>query len=174
MGRELRRKEAKRSGKNVKEAQKLSYDKPISTRNFIIIIIALIILLVITYVLTGVFATKDIKWFSKKTNEEETNNIVKNRILASESLKQLDENYYVYYYDTTKEDYEITNIVDGLSDPVYKVDLHDDFNSNFIGESSGIVDTIDDLRVSNPTVIKVSSEKITAFYTAEEIKELLK
>lgn len=174
MGRELRRKDAKRSGKNVKEAQKSNKDKPISTKNFIVIMIVLIMLLVLTYILTGIFATKDIKWFNKKEKEEETTNTISNRILASESLRQMEEDYYVYYYDTTKEDTEITNIVDGLSDTVYRVDLHDDFNSNFIGDPSGVVDKIDDLKVDNPTVIKVSSEKIVAFYNGEEIKTSLK
>ena len=54
----------------------------------------------------------------------------------------------------------------------YRVDLNDDFNSNFIGEPSGIVDNINDLKVTNPTVIRVSSEEILDFYSgADEIKE---
>ena len=174
MGRELRRKDAKRSGKNVREVQKNNQDRPITTKNFIIIMIVLIILLVLTYVFTGLFATKDIKWFSKKTEEvEETTNQIRNRILASDSLKQLDDEYYVYYYDSTKEDSETTSAVDNLGGTIYRVDLHDDFNANFIGEPSGVVDTIDNLKVSDPTVIKVSSGKIVAFYNGEEIKNLL-
>ncbi len=174
MGRELRRKEAKRSGKNVKEVQKLNKKKTITKRELVIIIVAIILLFVLTYLFTGIFATKDIKWFSKNNKDEETTNSIKNRILANDSLKQMDDEYYVYYYDSTKEDSEITTVVDDLDGTVYRADLHDDFNSNFVGEPSGIVDTIDNLKVSDPTVIKVSSEKIIAFYSGEEIKTLLK
>lgn len=175
MGRELKRKEAKRTGKNVKKIKKINKDKPIATKNFIIILIVLIGLFSLTYLLAGIFATKEIKWFNKNDEkEEEESNNIRNRILASESLKQIDEEYYVYYYDSAKEDTEVTSIVENLSGIVYRVDLHDDFNSNFIGEPSGVVDTIDNLKVSNPTVIKVSSEKITSFYSGEEIKTLLK
>ncbi len=133
MGRELKRKEAKRTGKNVREAQELNKEKPITTKNFIIIIAVLIVLFSLTYLFAGIFATKDIKWFSKKDKTDEQENInISNRILASDSLKQIDEEYYVYYYDSTNEDSEVTSVVDGLSDTVYRVDLHDDFNSNFI------------------------------------------
>ena len=174
MGRELRRKDAKRSGKNVKEVQKQNQDKPITTKNFIIIMIALIVLLILTYIFTGIFATKDIKWFSKNNNEEEeTTNEIRNRILASDTLKQLDDEYYVYYYDSTKEASDITRIVDNLDGTIYRVDLHDDFNANFVGEPSGVVDSIDNLKVSDPTVIKVSLGKIIAFYNGEEIKTSL-
>ncbi len=174
MGRELRRKEAKRSGKNVKEVQKLNKEKTITKRELVIIIVAIILLFVLTYLFTGIFATKDIKWFSKNNKDEETTNSIKNRILANDSLKQMDDEYYVHNYDSTKEDSEITTVVDDLDGTVYRADLHDDFNSNFVGEPSGIVDTIDNLKVSDPTVIKVSSEKIIAFYSGEEIKTLLK
>ncbi len=175
MGRELRRKDAKRTGKDVKEVQKQNQDKPITSKNFIIIMIVLIVLLALTYILTGLFATKDIKWFDKKNKEsEEVTNEIRNRILASDSLKQLDDEYYVYYYDSTEEDDEVTSTVDNLDGTIYRVDLHDDFNTNFIGEPSGVVDTIDNLKVSNPTVIKVSSGKIIAIYNGEEIKTMLK
>lgn len=175
MGRELKRKEAKRTGKSIKEVQELNKEKTITTKNFIIIMIVLIVLFTLTYLFAGIFATKDIKWFSKKDKNDEQENInIRNRILASDSLKQIDEEYYVYYYDSTNEDNEVTSVVDSLSDTVYRVDLHDDFNSNFIGEPSGVVDTIDNLRVSDPTVIKVSSEKIISFYSGEEIKTSLK
>ena len=82
----------------------------------------------------------------------------------------MEEEYYVYFYDTKDEDSGVTEVLYSLMDKVYRVDLNDDFNSNFVGEPSGIVENISDLKVSNPTIIKVSSEKIVAFYNgAEEI-----
>lgn len=170
MGRELKRKQAKRDGKNVREAQKKSQDKPLSLKTFIIIMVVLIVFFIILYLLTGIFVTKEIKWFN---NDSKVDNIVEvnNKILATDSLRQVEEEYYVYYYDTTDEDNEVSSLLSSLSDEVYRVDLYDDFNSNFIGEPSGIVENINDLKVTNPTLIKVSSEKIVEFYSGDvEIK----
>ena len=173
MGRELKRKEAKRSGKSVKEVQKK--DNSISSKNLLIILGVLLVLFALTYLLAGIFATKEINLFKKETKEtEETNNNIRNRILAQDSLKQLDETYYVYYYDSANEDSEISDVVSKISEEVYRVDLNDDFNANFIGEPSGVVDNLEDLKVKDPTVIKVSSSKIVEYYRGEEIKTSLK
>lgn len=173
MGRELRRKEAKRQGKNVKEVQNTNKENLITSKKFITIMIVVLALFILTYLFTGII-TNDIKLFSKdSTSSEETASNIKNKILASESLKQSEEDYYVYYYDVTKENIEVTNIVNYLTDTVYRVDLNDAFNANFIGEPSGVVDTIENLKVSDPTIIKVSSERIVSFYSGiDEIKSL--
>ena len=89
-------------------------------------------------------------------------------ILAPYMYEQTEEEYYVYFYDTTNEDSSVSNIVSSITEKVYRVDLHDDFNSNFIGEESGIVENISDLKVSDPTVIKVVGEKIVEFYGGSE------
>ena len=173
MGRELRRKEAKRSGKNVREVQNKNKEKYMTPKSFIIILIAVLVLFGLTYLFTGIFATKDIKLFNKKEDKEETASKISNKILASDSLKQKDDVYYVYYYNSTEEDNEVADSVYGINETVYRVDLNDGFNANFVGEPSGIVDSIDDLRVSDPTVIKVESGKMVAFYSGkEEIKKI--
>ena len=170
MGRELKRKQAKRDGKNVREVQKLNQDKPLTTKQFTLIICVLVFFFVILYLLTGIFITKEIKWFNKNNTADEIVEI-ENKILAVDSLRQVEEEYYVYYYDTKEEDGEVSSIISILEEKVYRVDLNDAFNSNFIGEPSGIVANINDLKVSNPTLIKVESEKITAFYSgSDEIK----
>ena len=170
MGRELKRKQAKKDGKNVKEVQKNNVEKPLSPRAFIGILIMLVFFFIVLYILTGLFITKELKWFNNNSNDDNVVEI-ENKILAVDSLRQMEEEYYVYFYDTTEEDSEVQNVLYSLLETVYRVDLHDDFNSNFVGEPSGIVENINDLKVSNPTVIKVTSEKITGFYNgAEEIK----
>lgn len=173
MGRELRRKEAKRQGKNVKEVQNTNKENLITSKKFITLMIVVLALFILTYLFTGII-TNDIKLFSKdSTSSEKSASNIKNKILASESLKQSEEDYYVYYYDMTKENIEVTNIVNYLTDTVYRVDLNDAFNANYIGEPSGVVDTIENLKVSDPTVIKVSSERIVSFYSGiDEIKSL--
>ncbi len=165
MGRELKRKQAKREGKNVREVQKSSTSEPLKTKTFVTIIISMLLCCVVIYILSGIFITKDIKWFSKKevTNQEEKPSIT-NRILAVDSLKQKEEVYYVYYYDSKKEDSTVSSVVSSL-ETVYRVDLSDDFNSNYVGEPSGAVDNISDLKVSDPTVIKVENGKITSFHS---------
>ena len=174
MGRELKRKQAKRDGKNVKEVQKKNIEKPLSPKTFITLLVVLLLFFIILYIITGLFITKELKWFDNNTNEEEIKEI-ENKILATDSLRQVEEEYYVYYYDTTEEDSEVANALYTVNEKVYRVDLNDAFNSNFVGEPSGVVDNINDLKVSNPTLIKVSSEKIVAFYKgAEEITVALK
>ena len=51
---------------------------------------------------------------------------------------------------------------------IYRVDLKDAFNSNYIGEPSGKVNSIEELKVSDPTLIKVVSEEIVEFYSGTE------
>lgn len=168
MGRELKRKQAKREGKNVKEVQIKNQKQELKPKMFVTIIIVLLLFFAILYLITGLFITKDIKWFDKKESEKTEQTSISNKILASDSLRQTEEEYYVYFYDTTNEDSSVSNIVSSITEKVYRVDLHDDFNSNFIGEESGIVENISDLKVSDPTVIKVVGEKIVEFYGGSE------
>lgn len=173
MGRELRRKQAKRDGKNVREVQKKRQGKPLSMKTFAIIMVLLAVFFVILYILTGIFVTKELKWFSKNDNEESTVE-VENKILATDSLRQTEEEYYVYFFDTTDEKTEVKNSLYRVKEKLYRVDLNDAFNSNFVGEPSGEVDNIEDLKVSNPTLIKVSGEEIVEFYSGvEEITSAL-
>ena len=166
MGRELRRKQAKRDGKNVREVQKKIKDKPLSPKTFMVIMIFLVIFFAILWLLTDMFITNKSKWFGN--NEEENIVEIENKILAADSLKQTEEDYYVYYYNTEEENAEIKKELYSIKEKIYRVDLHDDMNSNFVGEASGVVDTIENLKVSDPTLIKVSSEKIVEFYTGKD------
>lgn len=168
MGRELKRKQAKREGKNVKEAQIVNQKNELKPKSFVNIILMLLLFFIILYLITGLFITKDIKWFDKKESTENENTSIDNKILASESLRQVEEDYYVYFYDTTNEDSSLSSVISSLNEKVYRVDLSDGFNSNYVGESSGIVSDINDLKVSSPTVIKVSSERIVEFYSGSE------
>ena len=163
MGRELRRKQAKREGKNVREVQKKRTEKPITPKTLVIIMCLLLVFFIVLYILTGLFVTKELKWFGK--NNEETITEIENKILAVDSLKQSEDEYFVYYYDPKEEDTEIANSIYGTIEKIYRVNLNDAFNSNYIGEPSGVVDNIENLKVSNPTLIKVSFGKIVEFYS---------
>jgi len=167
MGRELRRKQAKREGKNVREVQKKIKDKPLSPKSFMIIMIFLILFFAVLYLLTDMFITNKSKWFGNNNAEENVVEI-ENKILASDSLRQNEEEYYVYYYNTKEENEEIKNALYSVKEEIYRVDLNDDMNSNFVGEVSGIVDGIENLKVTDPTLIKVLDERIIEFYTGKE------
>lgn len=172
MGRELKRKQAKREGKNVREVQKNSKEKPLEPKSFAIILVVLLLFFVILYIITGIFITKDIKWFDKKEITEDTN-ILTNRILAIDMLRQAEEEYYVYFYNPKDENSSVTSVVSKLTEKVYRVDLSDEFNSNYVGEeASGIVDLVENLKVVNPTLIKIVSGVMTEFYTDDGIKAL--
>lgn len=177
MGRVERRAQAKRDGRNVKEVQeKIREHNELKPRSFATIIGFLVLFFVVLYLITGLFITKDLKWFDKKktSDNDSKSTYVNNKILAVNSLNQKEEEYYVYYYDSSKEDSDVGSIMDSMEITVYRVDLSDAFNSNYIGEVSGIVEDISDLRVTDPTVIKVVSSNITEFYGGvEEIKNNL-
>lgn len=169
MGRELKRKQAKREGKNVKELQVKKQDfNTMKPKTLVIIVAVILVLFIVLYLLTSIFVTKDFGTNKKNNSSDNEETTITNKILASDSLRQVEELYYVYYYDSTNEDSEVSSIVSSLNDKVYRVDLHDDFNSNFIGKPSGAVSDISSLKVSDPTVIKVESEKITNFYNGKE------
>lgn len=163
MGRELRRKEAKRRGENVREVQKKRAEKTITPKTLMVIMILLLVFFIVLYIITGLFVTKELKWFGK--DNEETITEIENKILAVDTLKQSEDEYFVYYYDPKEEDTEIANSLYGTIEKIYRVNLNDAFNSNYIGQPSGVVDNIENLKVSNPTLIKVSFGKIVEFYS---------
>ena len=61
--------------------------------------------------------------------------------------------YLEAFINSSDKNDSISNNVDSLSSKVYRVDLNDGFNSNYVGEPSGIVDDISDLKVENPTIV---------------------
>lgn len=179
MGRELKRKQAKREGRNVREVQiKKQKANEIKPKTLFVILGSLVILFVILYLITGLFITKDFSLGKKNNNtssDDSTNSSsVSNKILAVDSLNQSDDEYYVYYYDSSDKNDNISSSVDSLSNKVYRVDLNDGFNSNYVGDVSGIVDDISELRVISPTIIKVSNGRIIEFYSgSEEVNSIL-
>ena len=128
----------------------------------------------IIYLISALFITKELDWFSKdKTNEKE-NSGISNSILASAIFKQREEEYYVYFYDFNEEEKnsEITKLVDNnlISDKVYKVNTKSAMNANYVGDTSNKeAKTLSDLRVVAPTLIKISGDTITEYYEKDEI-----
>ena len=104
----------------------------------------------------------------KKDKKEEVS-IQYTEILAEMSFKQKEDEYFVIYYEFGSND---AVLLESLSSTlsstakVYKVDLKKNFNKNYI--SDGDVKTpasIDDLKVKNPTLLRVKNKKVTNFVT---------
>ena len=172
MGRELRRKQAKKEGKSLK--QEVSVEKN-QLNSLLVITIVLVVIIAIIYLLSAVFVTKELNWFDKEEKENPT--LVDNTILASEIFRQKEETYYVYFYDYGNEDYETSSSVNStLSEAiVYNVDTSSALNNKYISEESNKkAKALADLKVKSPTVIKISGEQIVEYYEGDEITEKLK
>ena len=173
MGRELRRKQAKKEGKSLQ--RELSNEKN-QIKGLVIITIVLLIVIGLIYLMSALFITKELDWFDKP-EQEETVEVVKNTILASETFAQKDEEYYVYYYDYKDENEQIASTVNEKlsSKKVYKVNTNDALNTKYVSETSNKKATkLENLKVKSPTVIKITKGKITEYYEGNEILEKLK
>lgn len=172
MGRELRRKQAKREGKSLKRELPAEEHQ---VKSLIIITLILVVIITVIYLLSALFVTKELDWF--ENDEKETETLVTNTILASEIFKQKEEEYYVYFYDYDEEDSDISSSVSSKlsSAKVYKVDTGSALNSKYVSdESNKKAKTLDELKVKASTVIKVSGEEIVEYYENDEINEKLK
>ena len=167
MGRELRRKQAKKDGKS------LTPEIPIEEnqiKKLAIITGVLVFIIGVIYLIAALFVTKELDWFKDKTEENKT--LVQNTILASEIFKQTEEEYYVYFYDYKDEDAQISSIVSSKlsSSKVYKVDTGSALNKNYVSEESNkSAKNLDDLKVKAPTLIKVAGETISEYYEGNEV-----
>ena len=173
MGRELRRKQAKREGKSL---QKEIIKEKNQIKSLIIITIILVLIIGLIYLLSAIFVTKELDWFNKKPTTEITEN-VENTILAKEIFDQKEEEYYVYFYDYEKEEERISSTINSnlSGKKVYKVNTNSALNANYVSETSNKkVKKLADLKVKAPTVIKFSKNKVVAYYEGNEILEKLK
>ena len=174
MGRELRRKQAKKDGKSL---ERVDTKEDNQIKKYIINIVALLGVFAIIYLLSALFITKELDWFKKKDNTS-NQTTVSNTILASEIFRQSETSYYVYFYDFDEEekDSEITELVNNnLTDnKVYKVNTKSAMNNNYVAETSNKdAKTIEDLKVIPHTLIKIDDETITEYYEEEEITNKL-
>ena len=173
MGRELRRKQAKKEGKSLEREELIEKN---SIKKYVIITSSLIIVLTILYFVTALFITKELDWFNKKDNDTSESNSISNTILASATFKQSETEYYVYFYDFNEEKNSITDIVNNKlsGEKVYKVNTASAMNTNYVGETGNKnAKTLEELKVVAPTLIKISEDKIVKYYEGKEITDNL-
>ena len=171
MGRELRRKQAKREGKSLKnEDIKVEYN----VKKTVITCVIVLVSIGLVYLISALFITKELDWFSKEEVKENTNS-VENSILASAIFKQKEDEYYVYFYDFNEDNNMYKNIVSSKlsSKKVYNVDTSSGLNSNYVSDVSNKKATgLDDLKVINDTVIKIVGDTIVEYYEKDEINNI--
>lgn len=171
MGRELRRKQAKREGKSLKnEDIKVEYN----VKKIVITCVIVLVSIGLVYLISALFITKELDWFSKEEVKENTSS-VENSILASAIFKQKEDEYYVYFYDFNEDNNMYKNIVSSKlsSKKVYNVDTSSGLNSNYVSDVSNKKATgLDDLKVVNDTVIKIVGDTIVEYYEKDEINNI--
>lgn len=172
MGRELRRKQAKKEGKSLQREVPVEKNQ---IKGLLVITLILVLIIAAIYLLSALFVTKELDWFDK--DEETPETLVDNTILASEIFKQKEDTYYVYFYDYDEENAEISETVNRVlsTEKVYKVDTGSALNSRYVSEDTNKkAKTLEDLKVKSSTVVKVSGEEIVEYYEDDEINSKLK
>lgn len=133
------------------------------------ITIAVILVLGLTYFVTAL-ATGEIKFKSNKDKVVEEVSIQYEELIAGQIFNRKSDNYYVMlfnftdvfasYYLSLKDAYEKDKDI-----PIYIVDLEKDFNTNIVlKEDQNFIEKpskLEDLKVSDPTMIKISKGKVT-------------
>ena len=168
MGRELRRKQAKKEGKSLKNE---NITEDYSLTKFVKVSVIVILSAVFLYLVSAIFITKEINLFGKNNTTNTTNQTVSNAILAKSIFNQSEESYYVYFYDFNESNNNINTIVSSkLSESkVYRVDTSSSFNSKYVSDTSNrSATTLDDLKVVKDTLIKIEGDTITLYLEGEE------
>ena len=140
------------------------------------ITIGVVLVLVLTYLITGL-ATGEIKWGKKEDTTKEEASIQYEEIIAGEVLNRSGSEYYVFlfnftdssasYYLSLKDSY----IKEDKALPFYIVDLEKHINQQVVAEDGNIktnVNSVNDLKVENPTIIKVKNHKVVESIEGKE------
>ena len=109
MGRELKRKEAKKNGQDIK---KVNTSTELDWKKIVITFSVIVIFVVVIYFILAVFVTKEVgSNNTTNTSDNSSNNNVANPILASDIFKESEDSYYVYCFDFDEQDTNISNII---------------------------------------------------------------
>ena len=173
MGRELRRRE-ERKNKNKKAVEnEEELDTSIKGTTVLKVVSTIVLLLLVVYYVLAVFVTKELDISAKdnensETSEKEENNesTTSNKILAATIFNQSEESYYVYCYDFTDEDNGVAEAVNASQEKIYRLNTKDSLNSRYVteGEGNKNATSLEDLKISNPTLLVITGDKITGYY----------
>lgn len=162
----------KKEKKNIIDRQVQNNLNP-EIKTAIKIVCGILIVFLLVYLIAGLL-TGEIKLGKEKKQEV---SIQYSEILAEQTFKQNKDEYFVMFYDFESNSASLMQTISGeLSQniSVYEVDLNKKFNKNYISE--GKLNTkpskISELKVTNPTLIKIKNKKVDKFLTGiEKIKQ---
>ena len=98
--------------------------------------------------------------FSRKINNKNTESHYK-KILASDMFNQEESDYIVLFYDISKFNKQMKDIVQSYSDKLYVVDLGDALNSYFVRNNlNSNPNNINELSVNGPVIFKINNKKV--------------
>ena len=170
---------SKKQKKNKVKISSTTTDLEIS--KVIKILVGVLLVLALTYFIAALM-TGDIKFCQKEKEEEKEVSIQYEEILAGETFKQDKNEYYVMYFNFTDNvassylTFKDTYSYKENSLDFYIVDLEKGFNQDFIKEENGEYkenpSSIEDVRVTNPTILKISNHKVVEQIEGKE--EVLK
>lgn len=139
------------------------------------ITVGVVLFLVLTYFIAGLL-TGEIN-FKKKNKVEQETFIQYQEIISGEILNRNDNDYYVMTLNFTDNlaSYYLSFIdkytsVDGNL-PFYIIDLDKKVNSNILTEEEKYIELpskVEDIRVSSPTILKVSNHKVVSRIVGQE------
>jgi len=138
----------------------------------------LIGVLIVFFVVYFVYAVASGEFSSKKDEEPVGAEFQDIFILAGTTFKMDKDDYYVMYYDLS-DNYSsaMGSLYEGYTKSdstikMYLVDLKNKFNHSYILGEEEIVNTnpsnIDELKVMNPTLVRIKDKKVVEFITGRE------
>lgn len=177
----MKKKEAKKRQQLEKELRKNTSitNETVEMKKIGIILVSIVFVLAIFYVIGGII-TGEIKLSQKKYTVDEAT-IQYDEVLLGSSLNLSDSDYYVLYAKT--EDPFTANLQQLITNyknitgslNVYFVDMDNDFNKDYLvgeGEQSNStisnINSASDLKISSPTWIRVSNNKVTEYIEGYE------
>lgn len=170
--------------KNIDKKNKNTGNKDVRDNyfKFITTLAVLLLIFVISYLLIGIFFTKEIDLKKDEEKSKEEVSVDNQTIMIGQLLDQKEDEYYVLVYDFSDKLSSVPSwlsIYQENSDSlqVYKVDSSKKFNSKYIVEenSNKNAKTISELKVISPTLIKVTKNEISEYIEGEEsIKDTFK
>ncbi len=170
MGRELRRKNNKKNKNNKKiVSEQEELDTSIHGITVLKVCFGIVLILLVSYYVMAVFITKEIDVSDKSSSDLKSSSTsdVSNMILATNIFHQAEETYYVYCYDFSDEDEGVSNAISSFTGgKIYRLDTSNGFNSNYVTDGSGNKEatSLDNLKVSNPTLLVISGDTIRGYY----------
>ena len=140
---------------------------PDNIKNVVKTIIVIIVILVAFYLLT-------ILILNKKEGPTYNNVTIEyNKIIAGETFEMSDNDYLVFYYDSTGANAaEYADMISKYREkenslPIYTVDLNNGINKKYISEEEvNSVTNIDDLKVKDATLIRIKDKSAQSYITS--------